>query len=114
MKRHLKKYTSITHYIEFIRRQPRHAQHIYGVIFAGSITAVIAFFVLYIDYGFWHERYISEDIVKATSTEDQVVLESPSKMFGSFMKEAGERFKEIKIPNKDILEGKETYSSDLE
>ncbi|MBP6948542.1 MAG: hypothetical protein KBC41_00170 [Candidatus Pacebacteria bacterium] len=112
MKRHLKKYTSITNYIEFIRRQPSHVQHVYGVVFAGTITSLIAFFILYIDYGFWHERYINDDIVKIANEEEQVKLESPTKMFGSFLEEAGERFKEIKIPNKALLEGKESYSQE--
>ena len=51
MKRHLKRYTSLTHYIEFLKKQSRHAQHVYGVIFAGTITALVASVILYEDYG---------------------------------------------------------------
>lgn len=113
MKRHLKKYTSLTHYIEFLRRQPDHMQHIYAVIFAGSITALIAFVILYVDYGFWHERYVRDDTnVVATSTVIGAPIptpESPREMLSRFFGEASDRLKEIKMPSKEMLQGRETY-----
>lgn len=112
MKRHLKRYTSLTHYIEFLRRQPEHLQHIYAVIFAGSITAFVAFVILYVDYGFWHERYIRDDslLVSTTTIDIPVAIpESPREMISRFFGEARGRLKEIKMPSKDMLQGKETY-----
>jgi hypothetical protein len=116
MKRYLKKYTSLKNYIEFLRRQPEHMQHIYAVVFAGSITALIAFVILYVDYGFWHERYVRDDlmVVQASSTVavPAPTPESPGEMFSRFFGEARDRLKEIKIPNKDMLQGKETYTGE--
>lgn len=114
MKRHLKRYTSLTHYIEFLRRQPEHAQHVYAVIFAGSITALIAFVILYVDYGFWHERYVREDslVVSATISAQEKAPESPSVMFSRFFSEAKDRLRDIKMPDKNTLQGTETYTSD--
>jgi hypothetical protein len=116
MKRRLKKYTSLTHYIEFLRRQPEHMQHIYAVIFAGSITLMLAFVILYVDYGFWHERYIREDLtVVSTSTTLSTPTtppESPGEMLGRFLGEAKDRFKAIDTSGKDMLQGTETYTND--
>ena len=111
MKRRLKKYTSLTHYIEFLKKQPEHVQHVYAVIFAGSITALIAFVILYVDYGFWHERYIREDMsaVNTTISAQEEKPESPSTMFSRFFGEARDRLKEIEMPSADTFKGTETY-----
>ena len=66
----MKKYGSIKHYIAFLRRQPAHMQHIYAVIFAGSITALLAAIILYVDYGFWHERYVRNEEAATLETKD--------------------------------------------
>ena len=52
----------------------------YGFIFAGSITALIAGFILYTDYGFWHERYQRSDdlTLSATTTIIMIVLNNLS------------------------------------
>ena len=103
----MKKYTGINHYINILRRQPKHMQHMYGFIFAGSITMLIAGFILYTDYGFWHERYDrSEDIVVDTTT----VVESPTEMLTSFWKEARIQLVNIGVTSASILEGKDTYT----
>jgi len=110
MKRYLKKYASIKNYIAFLRRQPPHLQHIYAAVFAASITGLIAFSVLYIDYGFWHEQYIRKDLeVASTSTVvDKPVSdpESPGTMLFRFFGEAQTRLKEINVS------GKETYTKE--
>lgn len=113
MKRILKRYTSFKNYIDFLRRQPRHAQHIYAFIFAGSITAIIASIILYVDYGFWRERYSSKpmDTTVATST---VLVESPSEVLSRFIIEAREQFNAIRESGESFLEGKEVYTKDTE
>jgi hypothetical protein len=114
MKRHLKRYTSLTHYIEFLKKQPRHAQHVYGAIFAGTITGLIACFILYADYGFWHERYIRADDVAVAHGEESVPKvkpESPSEVFSRFFGEVGERFGAIKMPSMDMIKGSEVYTN---
>lgn len=91
-------------------------QHIYALVFAGSITAVIAFVILYVDYGFWHERYIRDDIASvSTSTEIAAPLvspESPSKMLSRFFDEARDRLKNLDSYGGNMLKGKEIYTSD--
>lgn len=116
MKKHLKRYTSLSNYIAFLRRQPEHIQYVYAAVFAGSITLMIAISILYIDYGFWHERYIRKDDLVATSTEivkEQVVPESPLEAFSHFLGEAHDRFGSIDMPSKDIFSGKEVYGSSV-
>jgi hypothetical protein len=110
MKRHLKRYTSLTHYIEFLRKQPEHVQHVYAVIFAGSITILLACVILYVDYGFWHEKYIKsrDDTSDLTVTPSEP--ESPGTMFSRFFGEAQDRFKTIDTSGSDFLKGKETFT----
>jgi hypothetical protein len=120
MKRFLKKYDyflSIKHYIAFLRRQPKHMQHVYAVFFAGAITAIAASGILYYDYGFWRDTYHrgeTNDLVvvekKNVDTQD-VITQSPGQMMGDFLKEAGDRFRSIHVNSKDILQGKEEYKS---
>ncbi len=106
----MKKYTGLKHWISILRRQPKHMQHLYGFIFAGSITALIAGFILYTDYGFWHERYqrVDETATIATTTSS----ESPSEMITRFWNEARAQFSGIGITTASLLEGKETYTSE--
>lgn len=117
MKRYLKKYTSLKLYLAFLRRQPTHMQHVYAIIFAGSITLLIASIILYVDYGFWHERYVrKDDIVIASSTETIArptpIPESPLEMFSRFMDEAKVQFNAIGTGGQELLKGKETYVND--
>lgn len=113
MKRHLKRYTSLTHYIEFLKRQPHHIQHIYAAVFAGSITIVVAMIILYVDYGFWHERYVRDDLTVASTTASvsTPIPESPGEMFSRFFGEAKGRLHSIDMPTKDMFIGKETYTN---
>lgn len=116
MKRYLKKYTSLKLYIAFLRRQPKHMQHVYAFIFAGSVTALIASIILYVDYGFWHERYVRKDeIIIASSTEiiskPTPIPESPIEMLSRFIGEAKVQFDSISSGGQELLKGKEIYSN---
>ena len=114
MKRHLKRYTSLTHYIEFLKKQSRHAQHVYGVIFAGTITALVASVILYEDYGFWHEKYRSGDalVINESQTGVREQPESPKEMLARFFEETKEQFGKINTPSKDLFNGKEVYRNE--
>lgn len=116
MRKHLQKFTSFKSYIAFLRRQPKHVQHVYAAIFAGGITTLIAVIILYVDYGFWRERYLREDVVivstttaVVSNTDNYIDPESPSKMFSRFFGEAGNRLKNISTSPQNLLKGKESY-----
>lgn len=111
MKFHLKNFT-LRHYLRHVRRQNQHIQHLHAVAFAGMITALIAGFILYTDYGFWHETYRAEDDLVAV--EPAVPSKSPSESFGDFFNEAKVRFNSIGSAGADLFEGKETYTKDSE
>jgi hypothetical protein len=91
-------------------------QHIYAVVFAGSITALLAFIILYVDYGFWHERYIRDDNTVSTNTASMTsevpTPESPGEMFSRFFGEAKDRLGNINTSGADLLQGKDIYTSD--
>lgn len=114
MKKRIKRYTSLGHYIEFLKRQPEHVQYMYAAVFAGSLTILLAIVILYVDYGFWHERYVREDLSVASSTLSEVAPapEPPMKMFSRFFGEAKDRLQGIDMPSKDMFIGKETYVHD--
>lgn len=95
------------HYLRHVRRQSKHIQHVHAFVFAGSITGLIAFFILYTDYGFWHEKYVAE-----SAQQEVVPIESPGQSLGSFFKEAKERFNAIGTAAPTLLEGKEVYTSE--
>lgn len=109
MKLRLKNFT-LRHYLRHVRKQNKHVQHVHAFAFAGIITALIAGFILYTDYGFWHETYRSEDSLVAENPPAEPV--SPSTSFSSFFKEAKTRFDNIGSTSADLLEGKESYTKD--
>jgi hypothetical protein len=111
MKLHLKNFT-MRRYIQYMRRQSKHMQHVHAIAFAGAITALIAGFIMYTDYGFWHETYVAEDALVATQPPFEA--ESPSESLGSFWREARERFGSIGSAGATLLEGKETYTKTSE
>lgn len=84
-------------------------QHIYALTIAGGITLLIAFAILYIDYGFWHERYIQEDIIEAKKVAESQEPESPSEMLSRFFGEAKTQLGTINTSRQELLEGKEIY-----
>lgn len=109
MKLHLKHFT-LRHYIRYVKRQNKHVQHIHGFVFAGIITGLIAFVILYTDYGFWHETYIADDSQMAA--DPAYVSESPSESLGRFWMEAKEQFSHVGSSSANFLEGKETYTKE--
>lgn len=111
MKLHLKNFT-LRYYLRHVRRQNKHIQHIHAFAFSGIITALIAGFILYTDYGFWHETYIREDSL--TEPAPSAELQSPGESLGSFLLEAKARFNSIGSAGADLLEGKETYTKESE
>lgn len=109
MKLHLKN-VSLKHYIRYVKRQNKHVQHIHGFVFAGIITSLIAFVILYTDYGFWHETYVAEDL--QIGTDQAAVSESPSQSFSRFWSEAKVEFSNVGSSSVNLLEGKETYTKE--
>jgi hypothetical protein len=95
------------YYIRHVRRQSKHVQHIHALVFAGVITSTIAGFILYTDYGFWHERY-----ERPPETPAEPVPTSQS--FGDFWQEAKVKFSQIGSSGADLLEGKEVYKKEGE
>lgn len=99
---------TLEHYIRRMRRQSKHVQHMHAFVFAGTITGLIAIFILYGDYGFWHETYTSDDLV-VEQAQDSFDPESPGESMARFFREAKERFDAIGSSGSSLLEGKETY-----
>ena len=90
-------------------------QHIYAVLFAGSITLLLAVIILYFDYGFWRDKYSRSDVITeegAAHIPNGVEVQSPGKLIGSFLEEASVRFKELNSSKSTLLDGKEVYSKD--
>jgi hypothetical protein len=96
-------------YIKYLRRQSKHIQHAHAAVFAGTITAIIAVFILYYDYGFWHEEYVRGSFGD-TSASSSVVTQTPMESFGRFLSEARERLGGIKDTTGSFFEGRETYT----
>lgn len=94
---------TLEHYIRYMRRQSKHVQNVHAVVFAGTITGLIAAVIMYTDYGFWHERYVSDDLVVAQKNQ----IESPGEALSSFFSEAQSRFSSIQFSG--MFSGKETY-----
>lgn len=114
MKKYVKKYISLTHWLAFLRRQPKHMQHVYALTISGIITTMIAASILYIDYGFWHERYDERETLVVVDTyepQSQVVPESPMEMLSRFFGEARVQLQNVNTSGKQLLEGKEVYTN---
>lgn len=99
---------TLEHYIRTMRRQSKHVQHMHAFVFAGAITGAIAFFILYTDYGFWHETYVADDLL-VEQAEPSFNPESPGESFMRFLREAKEKFGEIGSSSSSLFEGKQVY-----
>lgn len=106
------KHFTLRRYLRYIRKQNDHIQHVHAFAFAGILTSLIAGFILYTEYGFWHERYVADDGLEVVETS--FTPESPSESISSFWAEAKERFSWIGKPDGGFLEGKETYNKSEE
>ena len=97
-------------------------QHVYAVVFAGVITALLAAIILYYDYGFWRTKYSRGDDLEILSTKKDVTdtadtlvtVTSPGAMIGNFLKEAGERARSINTDTSSFLKGKVEYTKEKE
>jgi hypothetical protein len=80
-------------YVRYLRKQSVHVQHMHGLVFAGVITGVLVSFVLYTQYGFFHEQYTREEtpLVAATST----IPQSPTGVLESFIMEGSARLRAV-------------------
>jgi hypothetical protein len=111
--KHYKKYLDVKHWLAFLRRQPKHMQHVYAVIFSAVITSLIASAILYYDYGFWHEKYSRTDsLVVQVKPEEIIKTQSPGELIGSFLKEAKEKVNALQTGSSNILQNKEVYTKD--
>lgn len=95
-----------------MRKQPKHIQHMHAIVFAGSVTALLAGIILYTNYGFWHERYQRADdlAVGTTVANSPVASESLGEMLSRFWGEASVQFGNVGDKGASLLEGKETYT----
>ena len=87
-------------------------QHVYAFIFAGSITTLVAAFILYVDYGFWHEKYTRSEVSEETSyrsNNEEHSVESPSQTLSRFISDAKVQLQSISSSKEGLLEGKEVY-----
>lgn len=84
-------------YVRYLRKQSVHVQHMHGLVFAGVITGVLVSFVLYTQYGFFHEQYTREEtsLVTATSTIPHTIPQSPSGVLESFILEGSARLRAV-------------------
>ena len=111
----MKKYGSIKHYIALLRRQPIHMQHVYAAVFSGSVTILLAAVILYVDYGFWRERYDAREPLAVEQVQEKdIVTKSPIDMLSSFFGEAKDRFNNPEVDSSSFFEGKEVYIREKE
>ena len=102
------KHFTLKYYLRYVRRQSKHVQHIHALVFAGTITGLIAVFILYTDYGCWHETYVADDLLVG----EEAKMESPSESMADFFREAKERFGSIGKASGNLLEGKVEYKKE--
>jgi len=76
---------------------------------AGIITALFVAYILYTDYGFWHERYVSGEEIK----ENEVYkMQSPKETFFDFISQTKSRLDGIKENSNQFFGNKDSYSSE--
>ncbi len=83
-------------------------QHIYAFVFSSSVTTLLASVILYVDYGFWHEKY--ERTEPVVIQKEEIVTKSPFEMFSDFLGEARDRFNTMESSSASFLQGKEVYT----
>jgi hypothetical protein len=92
-----------------MKRQPKPVQQLHGLVFAFSVSSILLSYVLYTDYGFWHDTYVrvEEDILH--TTKEPVQPESPIGLLGRFARDAKKELEGMQVDTK-FLEGKEVYT----
>lgn len=83
---------SLRSYIRHVRKQGEHVQRFHAIIFAGTITLLLAALILYAQYGFWHTVYDSKEVV--IREEEPVAFGSPLETFSRLLAEGKTRFRE--------------------
>lgn len=107
---------SYKNYVRYLRRQSLYVQEIHALVFAASITLVVAGCILYYDYGFWHDVYVRTegmDVVTVDTVKQEALLsdESPGEMISGFFSEAKTRFGSLGKEGVSLLQGKEVYTN---
>jgi hypothetical protein len=103
-----KKHSIFSRYVSHIRRSSKHIQQIHALFFAGGVTVLLASAILYFEYGFWRERYHSNEVTIEQKIEDG--SKSPAEMFSQFISEVGSKMDTVKSGGNALLEGRESYS----
>lgn len=104
---------SLRGYIRHVRRQNKHIQHLHAFVFASVITGIVVGFILYYDYGFWHDVYVNTEntaVVSEGSLQEEG--ESPLESFSRLLEEAKLRLGEVGNSGQMLLEGTEVYSNE--
>lgn len=95
-------------YIAYLRKRPKHIQQLHAIFFASGVSLVMVVYVLYTDYGFWHERYVKVETDILNTVKAPVVPDSPVGALGRFLGDAKAQLEGMKIDT-SFLEGKEVY-----
>lgn len=105
----MKKFFSFRSHLAYLRKQPVHFQHVYAGSVAGIVTAIFIAYILYTDYGFWHDRYTSGEVLEENKVEK---METPRETLFNLFKETRDRLKNIKENNNQFFGNKDTYSAE--
>lgn len=107
----MKHYFSVRHYISVLKRKPAHIQHVVALTVAGFFTAIFALLILYFDYGFFNDSYSRKEDIGDTAIRKSTT-ESPTSMFGTFFREAQDRFRSIPKVTNGFFESSEVYKKE--
>lgn len=69
---------------------------------------MLSAYILYTEYGFWHEQYVREETTLLNDTPVLNFPESPATTFSRLLGDAKGQLKGMKIDT-SFLEGKEVY-----
>ena len=95
-------------YVRHLRRQDIRIQQLHALVFAGAITGLLAFLILYYDYGYFHDVYVQKE-VEIVEIKTSELAPSPTETISSFFSEAKTRFGEIGKSGSSLLYGKDVY-----
>lgn len=96
-------------YVRHLRRQDIRIQQLHAIVFAGAITGLLAFLILYYDYGYFHDVYVQPDVNSVIVEKTSEPAPSPMETISSFFSEAKTRFSEIGKSGSSLLYGKDVY-----
>lgn len=96
-------------YVLHLRRQDIRIQQLHALVFAGAVTGLLAFLILYYDYGYFHDVYVQKETDSIVVGKDSELAPSPTETVSSFFSEAKTRFSEIGKSGSSLLYGKDVY-----